>query len=126
MPTKGSSMAAPRTVPRQAAGPPAAPDPSTTQPSVATDPAVAPDVPVGSANLRSTFVALNPLHLARKIVPTRSTPVEHLAFYATIAVLAVAEVIEPPLAALIVVGHRLHSSHSELLREIGSGVDEVT
>ena len=83
------------------------------------------EVPVGSANLRSTSAALNPLHLARKIVPSRNTPIEHLAFYATIAVLAVAEIIEPPIAALIVVGHRLHTSHNELLREVGAGFDEV-
>src|ERR1700712_5922274 len=83
------------------------------------------EVPVRSASLQSTTAALNPLHLARKIVPSRNTPIEHLAFYATIAVLALAEIIEPPIAALIVVGHRLHSSHNELLREIGSGFDQV-
>src|ERR1700710_2107740 len=84
-----------------------------------------PEVPVGSASLRFTSAPLNPLHLARKIVPSRNTPIEHLAFYAPIAVLAVAEIVEPPIAALIVVGHRLHASHNELLREIGSGVDAV-
>jgi hypothetical protein len=111
---KGRFMAATRTVPTQATG----------RTDVTGLPAES-EVPVGSANLRSTSAALNPLHLARKIVPTRNTPIEHLAFYATIAVLAVAEIIEPPIAALIVVGHRLHSSHNELLREIGSGFDEV-
>jgi hypothetical protein len=113
-------MAATRTVPTQASDPTEA-----TGPTEAAGLPAEPEVPVGSANLRSTYAALNPLHLARKIVPTRNTPVEHLAFYVTIAVLAVAEVIEPPIAALIVVGHRLHSSHHELLREIGTGFDEV-
>jgi hypothetical protein len=87
---------------------------------------VGPDHPIGAANTRSASAALNPVNLARKIVPSRTTPIEHLAFYATIAVLAVAEIIEPPIAALIVVGHRLHASHSDLLREIGSGVDAAT
>src|SRR3954471_24152179 len=87
---------------------------------------VGPDHPIGATNARSASAALNPVNLARKIVPTRTTPIEHLAFYATIVVLAVAEVIEPPIAALIVVGHRLHASHNDLLREIGSGVDAAT
>jgi hypothetical protein len=113
-------MAAPRAVRAKVTGPTEVAGPT----EIAGMPAE-PEVPVGSANLRSTTAALNPLHLARKIVPTRNTPIEHLAFYATIAVLAVAEVIEPPIAALIVVGHRLHSSHNELLREIGTGLDEV-
>jgi hypothetical protein len=112
-------MASPRTVRTQVTGP------EVTGPAEVIGLPAEPEVPVGSANIWSTTAALNPLHLARKIVPTRNTPIEHLAFYATIAVLAAAEVIEPPIAALIVVGHRLHSSHNELLREIGSGFDEV-
>src|SRR5512146_876452 len=84
-----------------------------------------PTVALGSASLGSMLAALNPLHLARQIVPSRRTPVEHLAFYVTIAGLAFAEVIEPPTAALIVIGHRLHSSRYETLREVGEGLDQV-
>jgi hypothetical protein len=84
-----------------------------------------PEIALGSATPGSVLAALNPLHLARQIVPSRRTPVEHLAFYATIMGLAFAEVIEPPIAALIIVGHRLHSSRYETLREIGEGLDQV-
>ena len=73
----------------------------------------------------SSLAALNPLHLARQIVPSRRTPAEHLAFYATIVALALAEVIEPPIAAVIIVGHRLHSSRFETVREVGEGLDKV-
>ena len=82
-------------------------------------------VALGSASPGSVLAALNPLHLARQIVPSRRTPVEHLAFYVTIVGLAFAEVIEPPTAALIIVGHRLHSSRYEMLREVGEGLDQV-
>ncbi len=84
-----------------------------------------PRVLLGSATPGSLLAALNPLHLARQIVPTRRTPVEHLAFYLTIVGLAVAEVIEPPTAVVIVVGHRLHSSRYEILREVGEGLGQV-
>ena len=83
------------------------------------------EVALGSASPGSVLAALNPLHLARQIVPSRRTPVEHLAFYVTIVGLAFAEVIEPPTAALIIVGHRLHSSRYEMLREVGEGLDQV-
>ena len=83
------------------------------------------EVALGSASPGSVLAALNPLHLARQIVPSRRTPVEHLAFYVTIVGLAFAEVIEPPTAALIIVGHRLHSSRYETLREVGEGLDQV-
>ncbi|MGZ3397087.1 MAG: hypothetical protein ACXVGN_11915 [Mycobacteriaceae bacterium] len=84
-----------------------------------------PQVASGWASPGAALAALNPMHLARQIVPSRRTPVEHLAFYATIVGLALAEVIEPPIAALIVVGHRLHSSRNEAFREIGEGLDKV-
>jgi hypothetical protein len=84
-----------------------------------------PEVASGWASPGSTLAALNPMHLARQIVPSRRTPVEHLAFCATIVALAFAEVIEPPIAVLIVVGHRLHSSRNETFREIGEGLDKV-
>lgn len=84
-----------------------------------------PGVALSSASLGSVLAALNPLHLARQIVPSRRTPVEHLAFYVTIVGLAFTEVIEPPTAALIVIGHRLHSSRHEALREVGEGLDAV-
>lgn len=71
------------------------------------------------------LAALNPLRLARQIVPSRRTPVEHLAFYGTIVALAFAEVIEPPIATLIIVGHRLHSSRFEAVREVGEGLDQA-
>ena len=83
------------------------------------------EVALGSASPGSVLAALNPLHLARQIVPSRRTPVEHLAFYVTIVGLAFAEVIEPPTAALIIVGHRLHSSRYEVLREVGEGLDQA-
>ena len=101
--------------------------PSTASPEAddmsATEPE--PQVASGWPGPGSAWAALNPLHLARQIVPSRRTPVEHLAFYATIVGLAFAEVIEPPIAALIVVGHRLHSSRNETFREIGEGLDKV-
>jgi hypothetical protein len=104
-------MAAPRTASAKADATPA----------IDAEPEVAP----GLTNLGSALAALNPVHIARQILPSRRTPVEHLAFYATIAGLAFAEVIEPPIAVLIVVGHRLHSSRSETFREIGEGLDKV-
>lgn len=84
-----------------------------------------PEVASGRPDTGSGLAALNPLHLARQIVPSRRTPVEHLAFYGTIVALAFAEIIEPPIAALIIVGHRLHSSRFEAVREAGEGLDQA-
>jgi hypothetical protein len=59
----------------------------------------------------------------------RSAPRPHLrlGWYAGIAVMAIVEVIEWPLAILMVLGHEIaHHTHSEALREFAEGVEAGT
>ena len=52
-------------------------------------------------------------------------PIEHLAFYAGLGVLAAAEVIEWPVAAVLAAGHVLVGlTHRPALRALGEAVDE--
>ena len=52
-------------------------------------------------------------------------PVEHLAFYAGVGALAVAEVIEWPVALLMTTGHFLIGlTHRPALKELGEALDE--
>lgn len=53
-------------------------------------------------------------------------PAEHLAYYAAIGLLALTEVIEWPLAGVLIVGKMLADSRrSEVLREFGKALDEA-
>ncbi|HZT66707.1 MAG TPA: hypothetical protein VFA11_13050 [Acidimicrobiales bacterium] len=53
-------------------------------------------------------------------------PPVHLAWYAAVATLAVAEVIEWPVALLLGVGRALADNrHSETLREFGEGLEQA-
>jgi hypothetical protein len=51
---------------------------------------------------------------------------DRLAFYAGIGVLAVAGIMDWPVATVLIVGHALADTrHSELLREFGSALEEA-
>lgn len=59
------------------------------------------------------------------LVHTRAVP-EHLAYYGALGVLAALELVEWPLAAVLVVGHVLADrAHRRIVREIATGVDEA-
>ncbi|MGH3795541.1 MAG: hypothetical protein ACRDRT_09135 [Pseudonocardiaceae bacterium] len=78
------------------------------------------------------------LHAAERVVSNEAThlevfgvhlelpPPDQLAFLAGVAVLAVLELIEWPVAGVLAAGHLLmHSHHSRLLRDFGAALEEA-
>jgi hypothetical protein len=74
---------------------------------------------------KAALNAANPVNIAKRIVPNRSTPIHHLMFYATVGGLALVEIVEPPIAAVIVVGHLLHGSRNRAVAESGEGLENA-
>jgi hypothetical protein len=71
-------------------------------------------------------VATAPLELAKSLNPRRDqSDVARVAFYATLAGLVVADLIEPPLALVVAAGHALASSRSGAARAVGRGTEEA-
>lgn len=80
-------------------------------------------IPFGSVLAQ---VVRAPWELARSLNPAREqSDLARAAFYATLAGLVVAEVLEPPLAVVVAAGHALASSRSRAGRAIGQGLEEA-
>lgn len=73
---------------------------------------------------------LDPLDVAgraaRAVLPSHATPVEAQALYFMIlGVFVAAEVLEPPVAVLMAVGHLMGMSHNRFVREAGDAFDDA-
>ena len=73
----------------------------------------------------ATLRALNPVTIARTVLPVRQTPVQQIAFYGAVAALAAVGVIEAPLAAVVIGGHLLHRSRNPIAESVGEALDEA-
>ena len=69
--------------------------------------------------------ALNPVAIAKTILPVRQTPIQQIAFYGTVIALAGVGVIEAPLAAVVIGGHLLHRSRNPIAESVGEALDEA-
>lgn len=76
--------------------------------------------------VRATASALNPITVAKTLLPIRNTPVQQIAFYGAVGALAAAEVIEAPIAVLIVGGHLLHRSRNPIAESLGEALDDAS
>lgn len=94
----------------------------------APQPAAAPAANTGpslGAAAGATLRALNPVTIAKTILPVRQTPVQQIGFYGTVMALAALEIIEPPLAAVVIAGHLLHRSRNPLAESVDEALDEA-
>lgn len=67
-----------------------------------------------------------PWELAQSLNPAREqSDLARIAFYATLAGLVLAEVVEPPLAVIVAAGHALASSRSGAARAVGQGMEDA-
>lgn len=67
-----------------------------------------------------------PLEMAKALNPHREqTALARLAFYGTLAALVATEVVEPPVAVLVGLGHALATSRSPVARAVGESVVEA-
>jgi hypothetical protein len=82
--------------------------------------------PPRHGRFRTTVSTLNPVTIVQTLLPVRNTPVQQLAFYGAVGALAVAEIIEPPIAVLIVGGHLLHRSRNPIAESLGEALDEAS
>jgi hypothetical protein len=65
-------------------------------------------------------------HVSRSVSGSHPTPqAAHAVYYVVLGGLALTEVIEPPVALLLGVGHLLLHSHNQYLEELGEAVDEA-
>jgi hypothetical protein len=64
-------------------------------------------------------------HASRALLPSHATPaVAHAAYYLVLAGFVAGEVIEPPVALLLGVGHLMLQSHNRVLQEVGAAVED--
>lgn len=73
----------------------------------------------------ATLRALNPVTIAKTVLPVRQTPVQQIAFYGAVTALAAVGVIEAPLAAVVIGGHLLHRSRNPIAESVGEALDEA-
>ncbi len=106
-------------------GPQAKAKPTTTKASATpTESARAGAAPAGiGASAGAALRALNPVTIAKTILPVRQTPIQQIAFYGTVVALAGVGVIEAPLAAVVIGGHLLHRSRNPIAESVGEALD---
>ena len=64
--------------------------------------------------------------VARAVSPHRpTTDGAHLVYYLLLGCFVVADLVEPPVAALLAVGHLLVNSHNRYLEEVGEALAEA-
>ena len=73
----------------------------------------------------ATLRALNPVTIAKTVLPVRQTPVQQIAFYGAVTALAAVGVIEAPLAAVVIGGHLLHRSRNPIAESVDEALDEA-
>ena len=100
----------------------AASTPKTPRAAAAPTPNTGPSV---GAAAGATLRALNPVTIARTVLPVRQTPVQQIAFYGAVTALAAVGVIEAPLAAVVIGGHLLHRSRNPIAESVGEALDEA-
>jgi len=96
--------------------------PKTPRAAAAPTPNTGPSV---GAAAGATLRALNPVTIARTVLPVRQTPVQQIAFYGAVTALAAVGVIEAPLAAVVIGGHLLHRSRNPIAESVGEALDEA-
>ena len=99
-------------------------DPQAAPRPVASLDRLSPGASLGAA-ASATLRALNPVTIAKTVLPVRQTPVQQIAFYGTVAALAAVGVLEAPLAAVIIGGHLLHRSRNPIAESVGEALDEA-
>ena len=119
-PTTTASTSRTKTTTTGAASPPKT---SKTSPAAA---APTPNTgPSMGAAAGATLRALNPVTIAKTVLPVRQTPVQQIAFYGAVTALAAVGVIEAPLAAVVIGGHLLHRSRNPIAESVGEALDEA-
>lgn len=85
---------------------------------------------VAGAKRRPRLVRLvDPIDVAgtviRAVLPTHATPaLAHAAYYAVLGGFVLTELVEPPVAVLLAVGHVMLQSHNRYLQEAGAAVED--
>jgi len=119
-PTTTASTSRTKTTTTGAASPPKT---SKTSPAAA---APTPNTgPSMGAAAGATLRALNPVTIAKTVLPVRQTPVQQIAFYGAVTALAAVGVSEAPLAAVVIGGHLLHRSRNPIAESVGEALDEA-
>ena len=64
-------------------------------------------------------------HATRALLPSHATPaLAHAAYYLVLAGFVAAELVEPPMALLLGVGHLMLQSHNRVLEEAGAALED--
>jgi len=122
-PTTTASTSRTKTTTTAAASPPKTPKTSkTSRAAAAPTPNTGPSM---GAAAGATLRALNPVTIAKTVLPVRQTPVQQIAFYGAVTALAAVGVIEAPLAAVVIGGHLLHRSRNPIAESVGEALDEA-
>jgi len=122
-PTTTASTSRTKTTTTGAASTPKTPKtPKTSRAAAAPTPNTGPSM---GAAAGATLRALNPVTIAKTVLPVRQTPVQQIAFYGAVTALAAVGVIEAPLAAVVIGGHLLHRSRNPIAESVGEALDEA-